>query len=458
MGKIEMEVLVNRQREFFLTGETLDYKFRKRQLSKMKNMLEKYEEDLYHALKNDLNKSEYEAFTTELGFLHTEINFALKHLKDWMQPKKVETPVTHKGSKSFIRKEPYGVTLIIAPWNYPLHLAIAPAIGAIAAGNTVVLKPSEFTQSTSAILADMIRNTFDESYFTVVEGAKDISQQLLEQRWDYIFFTGSTKVGRIVMEKASQYLTPVTLELGGKSPAIVDQDAKIDLAAKRIVWGKFTNAGQTCVAPDYVYVHEKVKPKLIKAMKKHIKAFYGKNPLQNKDYVRIVGKEHFDRLNAFMTDGDTVHGGHVNRETLAIEPTILDATTWNDAIMQEEIFGPLLPVMTFSSLHDVMSAMKHTEKPLALYYFGENEKKQQQVMTNVSFGGGCINDTLYHLATPHLPFGGVGNSGMGAYQGKYSFDTFSHRKSILKQTTKFDIPFRYPGGKLAKSVVERLMK
>src|SRR5699024_10666750 len=220
-----------------------------------------------HALKNDLNKSEYEAFTTELGFLHTEINFALKHLKDWMQPKKVETPVTHKGSKSFIRKEPYGVTLIIAPWNYPLHLAIAPAIGAIAAGNTVVLKPSEFTQSTSAILADMIRNTFDESYFTLVEGAKDISQQLLEQRWDYIFFTGSTKVGRIIMEKASQYLTPVTLELGGKSPAIVDQDAKIDLAAKRIVWGKFTNAGHTCVAPDYVYVHEKVKPKLITAMK-----------------------------------------------------------------------------------------------------------------------------------------------------------------------------------------------
>lgn len=304
----------------------------------------------------------------------------------------------------------------------------------------------------------MIRTTFDEAYITVIEGAKEVSQQLLEQRWDYIFFTGSSKVGRIVMEKASKHLTPVTLELGGKSPVIVDKDAKVDLAAKRIVWGKFTNAGQTCVAPDYVYVHEKVKLKLLRAMKKHIKSFYSKKPLQNEDYVRIVGKDHFDRLNAFLTDGDIVHGGNVNDEKLSIEPTILDKINWKDAIMQEEIFGPLLPVMSFSSLDDVISEMKQMEKPLALYYFGENEQKQQQVMTSISFGGGCINDTLYHLANPNLPFGGAGNSGMGAYHGKYSFDTFSHRKSILKQTTKFDIPFRYPGGRLSKAVVERLMK
>ncbi|QKY69261.1 aldehyde dehydrogenase [Lentibacillus sp. CBA3610] len=459
MGKIdEMEKIINQQRNFFQTGETLEYEFRKQKLISLKEMLKSYEKEIYQALKNDLNKSEYEAFTTELGFLYTEIDFALKHLKNWMKPEKTETPVTHKGSKSYIQKEPYGVTLVMAPWNYPLHLAIAPAIGAIAAGNTVVVKPSEFTQSTSAILRDMIRTTFDEAYFTVIEGAKEVSQQLLEQRWDYIFFTGSTNVGKIVMEQASKYLTPVTLELGGKSPVIVDKDAKVDLAAKRIIWGKFTNAGQTCVAPDYVYVHEKVKLKLFRAMKKHIKSFYSKKPLQNDDYVRIVGKDHFDRLNAFLTDGDIVHGGSVNEEKLSIEPTVLDKINWDDAIMQEEIFGPLLPVMTFRSLDDVISDMKQMEKPLALYYFGENEQKQQQVMTSVSFGGGCINDTLYHLANPHLPFGGVGNSGMGAYHGRYSFDTFSHRKSILKQTTKFDIPFRYPSGKLSKAIVERLMK
>lgn len=458
MGTIEAEKIINRQRNFFQTGETLAYEFRKQKLTALKDMLKSYKKEIYQALKNDLNKSEYEALTTELGFLHTEIDFALKHLKNWMKSEKTETPVTHKGSKSYIQKEPYGVTLVMAPWNYPLQLAIAPAIGAIAAGNTVVMKPSELTQSTSAILADMIRATFDEGYFTVVEGAKDVSQQLLEQRWDYIFFTGSTNVGKIVMEKASKHLTPVTLELGGKSPVIVDKDAKVDLAAKRIVWGKFTNAGQTCVAPDYVYVHEKVKLKLLRAMKKHIQSFYGKKPLQNEDYVRIVGKDHFDRLHAFLADGDIVHGGNVNDEKLSIEPTILDKISWDDALMQEEIFGPLLPVMTFRSLDDVIGEMKQMEKPLALYYFGETEQKQRHVMTNVPFGGGCINDTLYHLANPHLPFGGIGNSGMGAYHGKYSFDTFSHRKSILKQTTKFDIPFRYPSGRLSKAIVERLMK
>ncbi|GGJ94474.1 aldehyde dehydrogenase [Lentibacillus kapialis] len=458
MGKLEAKEIVNRQRSFFHTGKTMDYAFRKEQLTSLKNMLKGYEQEIYHALKNDLNKSEYEAFTTELGFLYTEIDFALKHLKDWMKPEKAETPLTHKGSKSYIRKEPYGVALIIAPWNYPLHLAIAPAIGAIAAGNTVVLKPSEITRSTSAILADMIQSTFDSSFVTVVEGAKDVSQQLLEQRWDYIFFTGGAHVGKIVMEQASKHLTPVTLELGGKSPAIVDTDAKIDLAAKRIVWGKFTNAGQTCVAPDYVYVHEKVKLKLLRAMKKHIKSLYGKKPIQNYDYVRIVGKQHFNRLNAFMTDGEIIHGGEADEDKLSIEPTILDKISWDNAIMQEEIFGPLLPIITFRSLDDVISEMKEMEKPLALYYFGENEQKQQLVMTNVSFGGGCINDTLYHLANPHLPFGGTGNSGMGAYHGKYSFDTFSHQKSILKQTTKFDIPFRYPGGQVAKAILSRLMK
>lgn len=454
----QFEKLVNNQSEFFRNGKTLEYSFRKSRLQALKNMLKNYESEIYRALKKDLNKSAHEALTTELGFLYMEIDFAIKQLKNWMEPEKADAPITHKGTKNFIHKEPYGVALIIAPWNYPLHLAIAPAIGAIAAGNTVVLKPSEFTGETSKLLADMIQRTFDRDYFTVVEGAKDVSQQLLEQRFDYIFFTGSSNVGKIVMQQASKHLTPVTLELGGKSPAIVDKDANIDLSAKRIIWGKFTNAGQTCVAPDYIYVHEKVKSKLIKAMKKNIHSLYGKKPLDNKDYVRIVHKNHFTRLKNFLSNGQVIHGGATNEENLSIEPTLIDEISWNDPIMQEEIFGPLLPIMTFDKLDNLVTELKKGEKPLALYYFGEKEKAQRKVMENVPFGGGCINDTLYHLANQNLPFGGVGTSGMGSYHGKYGFDTFSHKKSIMKQTTKFDIPLRYPGGKLTKAMLKRIMK
>ncbi|MGP4107341.1 aldehyde dehydrogenase [Virgibacillus sp. L01] len=454
----QIEKLVKSQRDFFHNGKTLGYSFRKNQLKALKRMLKNYEQEIYRALKDDLNKSEHETLTTELGFLYSEIDFAIKQLKDWMEPEKADAPITHKGTSNYIYKEPYGVTLVIAPWNYPLQLAIGPAIGAIAAGNTVVLKPSEFTQSTSSLLAEIVGDTFDRTFFTVVEGAKETSKQLLEQQFDYIFFTGSSAVGKIVMQQASKHLTPVTLELGGKSPAIIDKDANIDLAAKRIVWGKFTNAGQTCVAPDYLYVHEKVKPKLLKAMKKHIKTFYSKKPLQNDDYTRIVHKEHFNRLQAFLADGEVEYGGSVDEEKLSIEPTILDKITWDHSIMQEEIFGPLLPTLTFTELDDVISELKQLDKPLALYYFGEKEKSQQSILKNVSFGGGCINDTLYHLANPHLPFGGVGNSGMGAYHGKYGFDTFTHKKSILKQTTKFDMPLRYPGNKIAHSLVKKIMK
>ncbi|WP_106497249.1 aldehyde dehydrogenase [Lentibacillus sp. Marseille-P4043] len=421
-------------------------------------MLKANEKRIYQALKMDLNKSQHETLTTELGFLYTEIDFALKHLKDWMEPEKADTPITHKGTKNYIVREPYRVTLVISPWNYPLQLAIAPAIGAMAAGNTVVLKPSEFTQATSSLLAEMIRDTFDSHYVTAVEGEKETSAQLVAQPFDYIFFTGSSAVGKLIMREASKHLIPVTLELGGKSPAIIEQDANINLAAKRIVWGKFTNAGQTCVAQDYVYVHEHAKPKLLKAMKKHLKSFYGKNPLKNENYVRIVNKKHFDRLQAYMNDGSIIFGGKVDSDNHMIEPTLVDEISWKDSIMQEEIFGPLLPVLTFTKLDDVISKLKQMDKPLALYYFGENEQDQQKVMQHISFGGGCINDTLYHLANPHLPFGGVGNSGIGGYHGKYSFETFSHEKSIMKQTTKFDMPLRYPGSKLANSLVKRVMK
>ena len=450
--------VVQNQHDYFKNGSTLDYDFRKQNLQKLKTMLHENEQKIYDALKQDLNKSAHETFTTEIGFLYSEIDMALKNLIIWMEREQVNTPLTHKGTKSYIYKEPYGVTLVISPWNYPLQLALAPTIGAIAAGNCVTIKPSEFAQATSSLLQIMIREYFDSNFVTVVEGDQNISEELLTQPFDYIFFTGSSAVGKIVMEQASKHLTPVTLELGGKSPVIVDKDADIKLAAKRIVWGKFTNAGQTCVAPDFVYIHEKIKGKLLKEMRKFIRRFYGKQPLKNDNYVRLIHEKQYDRLFQFLTNGKVIHGGQTDQDHLIIEPTILDEVSWDDQVMQEEIFGPILPVLTFKKLDDVIIKMKSIEKPLALYYFGNHKKSQEKVIKNLSFGGGCINDTLYHLANPHLPFGGVGASGMGAYHGKYSFDTFSHKKSILEQTNKFDIPLRYPGGKLAHRIVKKIMK
>jgi len=450
--------LVADQRTFFLNGNTLDYSFRKKQLQKLKDMLKDNEPKIYRALKKDLNKSNHETMLTELGILYGEIDLAIRNLRYWMAPEKVQSPLTHKGSKSFIMKEPYGVAFIISPWNFPLQLAIAPAIGAMAAGNCVILKPSEHAQATSALIAHLVDTYFDTPYFSVVEGGKEITENLLKQKFDYIFFTGSKEVGKAIMKEASNHLTPVTLELGGKSPAIVDEDANINLAAKRIVWGKFTNAGQTCVAPDYVYVHEKVKFKLLKTMIKYIKNFYGKDPLKNKDYTRIINEKHFSRLTDYLTKGKIVHGGNGDIETLTIEPTLIEKVSWDDPMMQEEIFGPILPILPFVNVEDALYKVKTLEKPLALYYFGEDEKTQQQVMEYVSFGGGAINDSIYHLANPHLPFGGVGESGMGAYHGRYGFNTFSHEKGILKQTTKFDFPFRYPGGKITETILNRFLK
>lgn len=453
-----MKHLIEKQKEYFYSGATKPYSFRKKQLEKLQKMLAKNEHKIYEVLKKDLNKSKHEALTTELGILFTEIHFSLKHLKNWMKDEQVEAPLTHKGTSNYIMYEPYGATLIIAPWNYPIQLALAPVIGAIAAGNTVVLKPSELTPHTSKLIKQMVDETFDSDYFAVVEGDKDVSEQLLDQRFDYIFFTGSTAVGKIVMEKASKHLIPVTLELGGKSPAIIDKDCHIQHTAKRIVWGKLTNAGQTCVAPDYIYIHESIKNKLIKAMIKQIRSLYSKNPLHNDQYVKIINERHFNRLLHFLENGTIVHGGKYDRVNQKIEPTIIDGVTWDDPIMQEEIFGPIMPVFTFKNLSEVISVIRNNEKPLALYYFGKTEKREQKVLRSISFGGACVNDTLYHLANPHLPFGGVGYSGQGAYHGKYSFETFSHRKSILKQTNLFDFPIRYPGSKISHAVAKRLLK
>lgn len=450
--------IIENQRTFFIHGNTLAYEYRKETLKKLKKMLKENESEIYYALKQDLNKSKHESFVTELGFLHSEIDFALKHLKTWMATEKVPSPLSHKGSKSYILKEPYGVVLIISPWNYPLNLALAPAIAALAAGNCVIIKPSEHAKSTTQLLASLIQSTFDPSLIHVVEGGVETTQALLDEKFDYIFFTGSTDVGKEIMKRASEHLTPVTLELGGKSPAIVDSDANINLAAKRIVWAKFTNAGQTCVAPDYLYVHDDVKFKLMKAIVKHINHLFGKHPLYNEDYTKIINAQHFERLIDYLDNGNMIHGGKYDSETHLIEPTVLDKITWEDPIMQDEIFGPILPVLPFTNIEEALYTIRRKEKPLALYYFGENEKIQEQVIEFISFGGGAINDAVYHLGNPFLPFGGVGNSGIGSYHGKYGFDTFTHEKGILKQSTKFDLPFRYPGSKFNTSIVKTFMK
>ncbi|MFC0522903.1 aldehyde dehydrogenase [Pontibacillus salicampi] len=450
--------LIEQQRAYFNTKETRPISFRIAQLKKLKEKIEKHEDEILTALQSDLHKSEFESYTTEIAFLYAEISMMVKELEGWMKPEKVKTPVSHIGSKSYIYKEPYGVSLVIAPWNYPFQLALAPVLGAIAAGNTVILKPSELTPHVSSLLREIINETFEQSYFTVVEGAVEVSQELLEQKFDIIFFTGSVPVGKIVMEKAAKQLTPVVLELGGKSPVIVDETAKLDLAAKRIAWGKFINAGQTCIAPDYLYVHRDVKPELLSKLKDAIQELYGSKALDNEEYTHIVNQKHFDRLFPYLENGELLYGGSTNRDQLVMEPTILDHITWDDPVMQEEIFGPILPVLTFDSLDEVVEKVRSKEKPLALYYFTEDEQRENTILEQIPFGGGCVNDTILHVANPHLPFGGVGPSGTGSYHGKASFDAFSHRKSIVHQTTKFDFSFRYPGSKFGLSIIKRLLK
>lgn len=450
--------LVRQQKNMFAEGKTLTHMFRKHQLEKLKIALKRYESDIYETLKKDLNKSEYEAFASEIGFLYGEIDEAIKHLHSWMKPVKVKSPISHSGAKSYIYKQPYGVALIISPWNYPIQLTFSPLIGAIAAGNCAIIKPSELAPNVSRLIADMVQNTYEPDYIAVVEGDKEISQQLLEEHFDYIFFTGSVPVGKIVMEKASKHLTPVTLELGGKSPCIVNEDAKIPLAARRITWGKFLNAGQTCIAPDYLLVHEDVKVELLKELIAAIESFYGKHPHRHPDFTRIVNRNHFERLTEYLKNGEIVYGGIADEKHLTISPTILDGVSWDDPIMQDEIFGPILPVLTFTQIEEVKKEIAHAPNPLALYLFTENEQTQEWAIDNISFGGGCINDTLMHIANPNLPMGGIGSSGVGQYHGKASFDTFSHQKSIVKQTTKFDLSFRYPNSKIGLKILRKIFK
>ncbi|MBY0204820.1 aldehyde dehydrogenase [Paenibacillus cucumis Kampfer et al. 2016] len=426
--------LVTTQRTFFNTGQTKQVEYRIQALQNLKEGIEKYQQRILDALRADLNKSEAEGYGSEIRIVLGELDYTLEHLREWATPRNVPTSSAMPDAASTIYPEPYGVALIIAPWNYPFQLAFGPLIGAIAAGNCAVIKPSELTPATSRLINDLIQDIYPEEYIAVMEGEVETSTALLNEKFDYIFFTGSTGVGRIVMKAAAEHLTPVTLELGGKSPAIVHRDADLKLAAQRLVRGKFLNAGQTCVAPDYLVVDEQVHDQLIEEIRAEVRDKFGDDVMQNKDFPHIVNTRNFDRLNAFLTNGKTLMGGRSNRDQLMIEPTVLGDIDWDSPVMQEEIFGPILPVFTYRDLNPMLDEIARRPKPLALYLFTENEAVQEQVLNQVSFGGGCINETLSHMTSHYLPFGGVGESGMGSYHGQQSFEVFSHHKSILKRT------------------------
>lgn len=441
---MEYKGLVRRQKEYFKTGKTKKTAFRIAYLGKLLRWMDENEDRILEALNKDLGKSSTEGYMTEIGMVKEEIRFSMKHLAMWSKPRRVKTPVSQFPSSSFIYREPYGVVLIMAPWNYPFQLTVAPLIGAISAGNCAVLKPSSYSVNTSEIIRDMIREVFPSCYVSVVTGGREENEALLNEKFDYIFFTGSPKVGKSVMEKAARHLTPVSLELGGKSPCIVDETADLKTAAKRIVWGKFLNAGQTCVAPDYVLVQHSVKKKLIHYIEKQIQKMYGLNPLENEEYSSIINMRHFKKICGLLDERKVIYGGKKNEEILKIEPTVMDGITWDDPVMKEEIFGPILPIMSYYDLREAVTAINAQSRPLALYLFTKDKKKEAYILRMISYGGGCINDTVVHLATPYLPFGGVGQSGMGKYHGKASFDTFTHEKSILKKSLLVDIPLRYP--------------
>lgn len=444
-GEFEMELSVRLEnmREFFNDGWTLDVAYRKEALMRLKNVIKKYEYDVMDALYEDLGKSDTESYATEIGLVYEEITYMLKHMDKLAKPRYVSTPLTNFLSTSKIIKEPYGTALIMAPWNYPFQLCMVPLIGAVAAGNCAVVKPSNYAPHVAEVVDDIIYEAFDDEHVFVVIGGREANQDLLSHKFDYIFFTGGKAVGRTVMHAASDFLTPVTLELGGKSPCIVDSTADIALTARRIVWGKFLNCGQTCVAPDYVYVHKKVKEQLMEAIVRNIEALYGEEPLNSKDYGKIINEKHFNRLSAMLDGADIYYGGETDHERNKIAPTVIDNADWSIPAMQEEIFGPVLPVLEYENLNDVIREIKKRPKPLALYMFTRSKENERKVLKNVSFGGGCINDTVMHLATTSMPFGGVGESGMGNYHGKYSFRTFSHEKSILNKSLLIDMPMRY---------------
>lgn len=451
--------IVAAQRSYFIKGETHDIAFRRAALKRLRSAILAREDEINAALKADLNKSASESYMCEIGMTLSELSYVLSHVGRWAGKHRVLSPLAQFHARSFTIHNPYGVVLIMSPWNYPFMLTLEPLIGAIAAGNCCVVKPSAYAPATSAIIRTLIAECFPPEYVCVVEGGRRENQALLDQRFDYIFFTGGVTVGREVMRKASEHLTPVSLELGGKSPCIVDSTARLDLAAKRLAFGKLLNCGQTCVAPDYLLIDRRVKDEFLGDLKKHIVSMIGEDALENDQYVRMVSRRHYDRVMGLIDPDKVVFGGKGNPETLHIQPTIMDGVTAQDAVMQEEIFGPVLPVIAYDSIDEAVEFIGSREHPLALYLFSEDRQVQERFLRSVPFGGGCLNDTIIHLATSRMGFGGVGQSGMGAYHGKRSFDTFSHEKSIVNKSTWMDLPVRYmPYGKLKDKLLRIFLR
>lgn len=456
MTSSEINALLIEQRKYYRSGETISVKFRIEQLKKLYTTIKKYQNEINDALKSDLGKSHYEGFMCESGLVLTEISYMIKNTKKFARKKRVKTPLAQFHSSSYKQPVPYGNVLIMSPWNYPFLLSVDPLVNAIAAGNTAIVKPSAYSPATSAIVDKIIKECFDSKYVACITGGRAENRALLEEKFDLIFFTGSQNVGKEVLRRAAEHLTPAVLELGGKSPCVVDSSANIKLAAKRIVFGKYLNCGQTCVAPDYVLCHSSVKDKFVEAVIAEIKKQYGENPLENSDYGKIINKKHFERLCGLIDNDKVVFGGKVDAEACRIEPTVMDNVTYTDAVMGEEIFGPIMPIITFDSFDDVINDLKSKDKPLALYLFTSDKKQIKRVNTELSYGGGCINDVVIHLATSEMGFGGVGESGMGSYHGKEGFDVFSHHKSIVDKKTWIDLPMRYQP--YNKKIYQKLLK
>lgn len=443
MNQNEIHTLIERQREYFYSNATLNIDARIDALKRLRKCIQHHEKEIAAALSADLGKSDFEGYMCETGLVLSELSYMLKHIRRFAKEKRVHTPLAQFHSRSFTKPGPYGVVLVMSPWNYPFLLSLDPLIDAIAAGNTVVLKPSAYSPATSKLIADMISECFPPELAIVVTGGRAENTSLLEEHFDYIFFTGSQNVGKEVMKKASAHLTPVTLELGGKSPCIIDESADLKLAARRVVFGKYLNCGQTCVAPDYICCHASVKDDFIREVKKQIFLQFGARPLENPNYGKIINKKHFDRICALIDEQKVVHGGHTDTELLRIEPTVMVHVTYNDPVMLEEIFGPVMPILTYDSLDKLIHKINSMPHPLALYFFTRSKAAARKVTSQCQFGGGCINDTIIHLATSEMPFGGFGESGMGGYHGKEGFYTFSHGKSIVDKKTWPDLPMRY---------------
>ena len=459
MTSEEIQSLLEKQRAYYRSGATIPVKFRVDQLKKLYETVKKYQNEINDALKSDLGKSHYEGFMCESGLVLTEISYMIKHTKKLAKRKTVATPLAQFHSHSYRQPVPYGNTLIMSPWNYPFLLTLDPLADAIAAGNTVVVKPSAYSPATSRIVEKIIKECFSPEYVAVVTGGRAENQALLDQKFDLIFFTGSQAVGREVLRRAAEHLTPAVLELGGKSPCIVDETAKIPLAAKRIVFGKFLNCGQTCVAPDYILCHASVKEKLIEEIKKQIQSQFGEQPLENPDYGKIISEKHFARICGLIDQTKTVFGGGMDEVNCKIAPTVMDNVAWEDKVMQEEIFGPVLPILTFERFDEVYEVLKDKAKPLALYLFTQDKTRMKELPLRIAYGGGCINDVIIHLATSAMGFGGVGESGMGAYHGKTGFDAFSHKKSVVNKRTWIDLPMRYqPYKPKTKKLIKKFLK